>query len=55
VKIGWNSSAMYEVAYGQGFWDANVSTLQRMAREQDVSSPVRLIFDFNASGCAGNP
>jgi hypothetical protein len=48
VKIGWNSSAMYEVAYGQGFWDANVSTLQRMAREQDVSSPVRLIFDFNA-------
>jgi hypothetical protein len=49
VKIGWNSSAMSEVAYGKGFWDANVSTLQRMAREQDVSSPVRLIFDFNAS------
>jgi hypothetical protein len=49
VKIGWNSGAMYEVAQ-TGFWDSNASTLQRMAREQDTASPVRLVFDFAATG-----
>jgi hypothetical protein len=45
VQIGWDSSAMHEVAQ-TGFWDSNASTLQRMAREADTASPVRLVFDF---------
>jgi hypothetical protein len=47
VMLGYNSSSMQEVAL-TGFWDANASTLQRMAREQDAASPIRLTFDFNA-------
>src|SRR5690349_11396252 len=49
VMIGWNSSAMREVAQ-TGFYDANASTLQRMAREADTASPFRLVFDFAAPG-----
>ena len=49
VMVGWHSGAMYEVAQ-TGFWDANASTLQRMARETDSPSPVRMVFDFAAPG-----
>jgi hypothetical protein len=49
VMLGWHSSAMREIAQ-TGFYDANASTLQRMAREQDTASSIRIIFDFSAPG-----
>jgi hypothetical protein len=47
VMLGYASSAMYEVAQ-TGYWDSNASTLQRMAREQEAASPVRMVFAFDA-------
>src|SRR6476661_560550 len=47
--VGYHSSEMRELAQ-TGFYQANKSTLQRMAREQDAASPFRLVFDFNAPG-----
>ena len=49
VMIGWDSSAMYEVAQTK-FYSANESTLQRMARENDTASTIKLVFDFSAPG-----
>jgi hypothetical protein len=49
VQVGWDSTAMEELAL-TGFYDANASTIQRLAREQETASPVRLIFDFAAAG-----
>jgi len=49
VMVGWNSDAMFEIAQ-TGFYDANASTLQRMARDQETASTVRIVFDFAAPG-----
>ncbi|HEX6608663.1 MAG TPA: hypothetical protein VF276_17320, partial [Chloroflexia bacterium] len=49
VMVGWASTEMHEIAQ-TGFYDANASTLQRMARDQETASNVRIIFDFNAPG-----